>query len=73
MLNRFCSISFLLLQGIADAYRAKHPSGSATVTQFKSRPQLLTKLQRNHRLNAMTFAEAVFSPFLPPPTPESLK
>jgi hypothetical protein len=60
-------------QGIADAFCAKHPSGSATVTQFKSRPQILTKQQKNHRPNVMSFAEAVFSPFLPPPTPESIK
>jgi hypothetical protein len=60
-------------QGIADAYRELHPAGSATVTQFTSRPQILVRLEKTHRATAMTFAEAVFSPLLPPPTAESLK
>jgi hypothetical protein len=63
----------IYFQGIADAYKLKHPEGSAVVSQFKSRPQLLTRLSHTHRQTAMTFAEAVQSPFLPPPTPESLK
>ncbi len=60
-------------QGIADAYRKLHPSGSATVSQFQPRPQLLVREQLTHRPTTFSYAEAVFSPVLPPPTPESLR
>ncbi len=62
-----------LFKGIADVYRKQHPSGSATVTQFQPRPQLLVREQLTHRPTAYTYAEAVFSPVLPAPTPESLR
>jgi hypothetical protein len=58
---------------MADAYRKLHPSGSATVTQFQPRSQLLVREQLTHRPTAYTYGEAVFSPVLPPPTPESLR
>jgi len=58
---------------MADAYRALHPRGSAVVTQFSARPQLLVRLEKNHRPTALTFAEAVFSPLIPRPTPESIR
>ncbi len=58
---------------MADAYRKLHPSGSATVTQFQPRPQLLVREQLTHRPVAYSYAEAVYSPVLPPPTPESLR
>jgi len=60
-------------QGIADSYRKLHPNGSATVTQFQPRPQLLVREQLTHRPTVYTYGEAVFSPVLPPPTPESLR
>ncbi len=58
---------------MADAYRKVHPSGSATVTQFQPRPQLLVREQLTHRPTIYSFADAVFSTSLPPPTPESLR
>jgi hypothetical protein len=58
---------------MADAYRALHPRGTAVVTQFSARPQLLVRLEKNHRPSAYTYAEAVFSPLIPRPTPESIK
>jgi len=65
--------SYFLSQGIADAYRKQHPNGSATVTQFQARPQLLVREQLTHRPAAYSYADAVFSPVLPAPTPESLR
>jgi len=58
---------------MADAYRALHPRGTAVVTQFSARPQLLVRLEKNHRPTAFTYAEAVFSPLIPRPTPESIR
>jgi hypothetical protein len=58
---------------MADAYRALHPRGTAVVTQFSARPQLLVRLEKNHRPTALTYAEAVFSPLIPRPTPESIR
>jgi hypothetical protein len=58
---------------MADAYRKIHPNGSATVTQFQPRPQLLVRTERTHRPTIYSYADAVFSPKLPPPTPESLR
>jgi hypothetical protein len=66
---QWSSISF---QGIADAYRLLHPRGTAVVTQFQARPQLLVRLEKTHRATSLSFAEAIFSPLLPPPTKESL-
>jgi hypothetical protein len=58
---------------MADAYRALHPRGTAVVTQFSARPQLLVRLEKNHRATALTYAEAVYSPIIPRPTPESIQ
>ena len=60
------------MQGIADAYRLIHPRGTAVVTQFKPSPQLLVRLEKTHRPTTFSYADAVFSPLLPPPTKESL-
>jgi hypothetical protein len=42
------------------------------VTQFKPRPQLLVRLEKTHRPTTFSYAVAVFSPLLLPPTKESL-
>jgi hypothetical protein len=63
----------LSFQGIAEAYRNKYPAGTATVTQFQPRPQLLVRKDRTHRAESLTFAEAIYSPDLPPPTKESIR
>jgi len=61
------------LQGIADAYLKLHPGGSATVTQFQPRPQLLVRTEPTHRPTIYSYADAVFSAKLPKPTVESLR
>jgi hypothetical protein len=58
---------------MADAYWALHPRGTLVVTQFSARPQLLVRLEKNHHPTAFTYAEAVFSPLIPRPTPESIR
>jgi hypothetical protein len=60
------------LQGIADAYLKLHPGGSATVTQFQPRPQLLVRTEPTHRPTIYSYADAVFSAKMPKPTVESL-
>ncbi len=66
-------IWYISIQGIAEAYKKLHPSGSATVTQFQPRPQLLVREQLTHRPTIYNYADAVFSTILPPPTSESLR
>jgi len=70
-----CPVFNLLIvcQGIADAYRQLNPEGSATVSQFQPRPQLLVRKQLVHRPTVYSYADAVYSPLLPPPTAESLR
>jgi hypothetical protein len=63
----------LYFKGIAEAYRKLNPDGSATVTQFQPRPQLLVRAQRTHRPTIYSFVDAVFSSKLPSPTVESLR
>ena len=43
------------------------------MTQFQPRPQLLTREQLTHCPTVYSYADAVLSPLLPPPTPESLR
>ncbi len=61
------------LQGMADSYLKLNPGGSATVTQFQPRPQLLVRTEPTHRPTIYSYADAVFSAKLPPPTVESLR
>ncbi len=58
---------------MADAYCQMYPRGSAVVTQFQARPQLLIRMEKSHRPSAFSFAEAVFSPLIPEPTKESIQ
>jgi hypothetical protein len=58
---------------MAEAYQKLHPRGSAIVTQFQSRPEILVRVERNHRPTTMSYAEAIFSPIMPRPTIESLR
>jgi len=58
---------------MAEAFRNKYPAGTATVTQFQPRPQLLVRKDRTHRSEALSFAEAVFSSELPAPSKESIR
>jgi hypothetical protein len=67
------TVLFYPSQGIAEAYKKAHPNGSATVTQFQPRPQLLVREQVTHRPTIYSYADAVYSPVLPAPTPESLR
>ncbi len=60
-------------QGMADAYLKLHPRGTAVVTQFSARPQLLVREEKTHRASALTYGEAIFSPMIPPPTAESIQ
>jgi hypothetical protein len=50
-----------------------HPRGSAVVTQFQSRPEILVRVEKTHRPTTMSFAEAIFSPNMPRPSPDSIK
>ncbi len=50
-----------------------HPRGSAIVTQFQSRPEILVRVEKNHRPTTMSYAEAIFSPVMPRPTVESIR
>jgi hypothetical protein len=61
------------LQGIAEAYRTQYPAGTATVTQFQPRPQILLRKDRTHCAEAYSFAEAILSTELPRPTKESIR
>ncbi len=58
---------------MADAYLLLHPRGSAVVTQFSARPQLLVRQEKTHRASALTYGEAIFSPMIPPHTPDSIQ
>ncbi len=58
---------------MADEYMRVHPRGSAVVTQFQSRPEILVRVEKNHRPTTMSFAEAIFSPNMPHPSPDSIK
>jgi hypothetical protein len=64
---------FSLFQGMADAYLLLHPQGSAIVTQFQSRPEIVVRVEKKHHPTTMSYAEAIFSPTMPRPTPESIK
>jgi hypothetical protein len=50
-----------------------NPEGTATVTQFQPRPQLLVRTNPTYRPTIYSYADAVFSSKLPPPTTESLR
>jgi hypothetical protein len=63
----------LFFQGMADEYLRLHPRGSAVVTQFQSRPEILVRVERNHRPTCMSYADAIFSPTMPRPTSESIR
>ncbi len=58
---------------MADAYLQLNPRGTAVVTQFSARPQLLVRQEKTHRASALTYGEAIFSPMIPPPTLESIQ
>jgi hypothetical protein len=58
---------------MADAYRALYPQGTAVVTQFQARPQLLVRMEKTHRPAAYSYAKALFSPLIPQPTKESIQ
>jgi len=58
---------------MADAYLKLHPRGSAIVTQFQSRPEILVRVEKNHRPTTMSYAEAIFSPVMPRPTGDSIR
>lgn len=58
---------------MADSYRQLYPRGTAVVTQFQARPQLLVRMEKTHRPTALSYAEAVFSPLIPAPTKESIQ
>ncbi len=77
VINLFNGVAVLnpnsALQGIADAYLKLNPGGSATVTQFQPRPQLLVRTEPTHRPTIYSYADAVFSAKLPRPTVESLR
>jgi hypothetical protein len=57
---------------MADSYHQLYPRGTAVVTQFQARPQLLVRMEKTHRPTALSYAEAVFSPLIPAPTKESI-
>jgi hypothetical protein len=58
---------------MADAYCQLYPHGSAVVTQFQARPQLLVRMEKAHRPSAFSYAEAIFSPLIPALTKESIQ
>ena len=58
---------------MAEAYQKLNPRGTAIVTQFQSRPEILVRVEKNHRPTTMSYAEAIFSPVMPRPTVESLR
>jgi hypothetical protein len=58
---------------MAEAYLKLHPRGTAVVTQFSARPQLLVRQEKTHRASALTYGESIFSPMIPPPTAESVR
>jgi hypothetical protein len=58
---------------MAEEYLKLHPRGSAVVTQFQSRPEILVRVEKTHRPTTMSFAEAIFSPTMPRPSTESIR
>ncbi len=58
---------------MAEEYLRIHPRGSAVVTQFQSRPEILVRVEKTHRPTTMSFAEAIFSPTMPRPSAEYIK
>jgi hypothetical protein len=58
---------------MAEEYLQLHPRGSAVVTQFQSRPEILVRVEKTHRPTTMSFAEAIFSPTMPRPSADSIK
>ncbi len=69
----YAILRIVILQGMADAYLKLHPRGTAIVTQFQSRPEILVRVEKNHRPTTMSYAEAIFSPVMPRPTVESIR
>ena len=58
---------------MAEEYLRLHPRGSAIVTQFQSRPEIIFRVEKNHRPTVMSYAEAIFSPVMPHPSAESIR
>jgi len=58
---------------MAEEYMRLHPRGSAVVTQFQSRPEILVRVEKTHRPTTMSFAEAIFSATMPRPSAESIR